>query len=103
MNICVHTSPSRRGEAEPHVFFLGGRRLIVAAIRERWFQHPHHYFDVTCDDGRGFLLCYDTDRQSWALAGVYAARVRAPKLQAARGSETPAAQPRRWWSALRRA
>jgi len=89
MNICVHTSASRRGEAEPHVFFVGGHRLIVAAIRERWVEHPHHYYNVTCHDGRGFLLCYDTERQSWALACVYAARARAPK-----------SQPRRWWSTL---
>ena len=92
MNICVHTSPNWRGEAEPHVFFVGGHRLIVAAIRERRVEHPHHYYDVTCHDGRGFLLCYDIDRRSWALARVYAPRVRDPKPQ-----------PRRWWSALRRA
>jgi hypothetical protein len=103
MNICVHTSSSRRGEAEPHVFFVGGHRLIVVTIRERWVEHPHHYYDVTCDDGRGFLLCYDADRQSWELARVYAARARAAKWQVASASATPAVQPKRWWSALRRA
>lgn len=70
MNICVHTSPSRRDEAEPHVFFLGGHRLIVAWIRERWVDHPHRYYEVTSDDGRRFLLRYDTARSTWELAGV---------------------------------
>jgi hypothetical protein len=30
---------------------------------------------VTCDDGRGFLLCYDSARNAWSLAGVYAPAV----------------------------
>lgn len=72
MNICVHTSLGRQGEAEPHVFFVGGHRLIVAGIRERWLEHPHRYYEVTCDDGRRFLLRYDSARDAWELAGVYA-------------------------------
>lgn len=72
MNICVHTSPGRRDDAEPRVFFVGGHRLIVAGIRERWVEHPHRYYQVTCDDGRGFLLRHDTGRSTWELAGVYA-------------------------------
>jgi hypothetical protein len=94
MNICVHTSSSRRREVEPRVFFIGGCRKIVAGILQSWVDHPHHYFEVACDDGRRFLLRYDSARQSWELAGVYAAGARAA---------TPAFQPRRWWSALRRA
>jgi hypothetical protein len=70
MNICVHTSHHRRGEDEPHVFFVGGHRLIVVAIRERWVEHPNRYYEVTCDDGRRFLLRYDTEQCTWALAGV---------------------------------
>jgi len=75
MNICVHTSPTRRGEVEPHVFFIGRHRLIVASVRSRWVEHPLRYYEVTCDDGRGFLLCYDSTRNCWSLAGVYAPAV----------------------------
>ena len=75
MNICVHTSRSRQDEAEPRVFFVGARRLIVAGVRERWVEHPHRYYEVTCDDGRRFLLRYDTDQCTWALAGVYPSRL----------------------------
>lgn len=94
MNICVHTSPGWRGEAEPHVFFVGGHRLIVAAVLQRWSEHPNRFFEVSCDDGRRFLLRYDIARRSWELAGVYARAVRQP---------SPPIQWRRWWSALRRA
>ena len=103
MNICVHTCPGRRGEAEPHVFFIGGHRLIVAAILECWVEHPHRLYEVSCEDGRRFLLRFDTVREMWQLAGVYAATARAPKVQVAPAPATPAVQPRRWWSALRRA
>jgi hypothetical protein len=101
MNICVHTSSSFWGEAEPHVFFVGSRRLIVCGIIQRWADHPHRYYEVACEDGRSFLLRYDTVQECWELAGVFARRVRA-KPAAAKAAE-PLFQPRRWWSALRRA
>ena len=75
MNICVLTTPGRRGEAKPRAFFVGARRLIVAAILDSWLDHPHRYYEVTCHDGRRFLLCHDCDRNAWALAGVYAPAV----------------------------
>lgn len=104
MNICVHTSPGRRGEAKPRVFFVGPRRLIVAAILDSWVAHPHHFYEVACDDGRRFLLRHDSTRGNWELAGVYAARLRpSPKPQLASGAATSALQPKRWWMAFRRA
>jgi hypothetical protein len=87
----VHTSPGRRGEGKPRVFFVGGHRLIVAAILDSWIEHPHRYFEVTGDDGRGFLLCYDTARDTWQLCGVFAPA----------GATASMFQPKRWWSALR--
>ena len=78
MNICVHTSFNRRGVEEPHVFFVGGHRLIVAAVLQCWVDHPSSFYEVTCDDGRRFLLSHDSVRQSWELAGVYAARAPVP-------------------------
>ena len=71
MNICVHTAPGRRGATDPRVFFVGGHRLIVASIIDRWVQQPHRFFEVICDDGRHFLLRHDTERRTWELAGVY--------------------------------
>ena len=103
MNICVHTSPGRRGEQEPRVFFVGCNRLIVAGVLDRWDAHPHRYFEVRCDDGRRFLLRFDTERNGWELAGVYAASLRMPKSPLPRAAAAPAAAPKRWWSAFLRA
>ncbi len=101
MNICVRTCPTRRGEAEPHVFFVGGHRLIVAAIFERWVEHPYHFYEVSSDDGRRFLLCFDSARQSWELAGVFASGVQA--LKRAVASASAPVERRRWWNAYRKA
>ena len=105
MNICVQTSPGRRGEAKPRVFFVGARRLIVATILDSWSDHPYLYFEVSCDDARRFWLRYDTARQTWELAGVFAPRAPAPRASKALLPVDAArrAAPKRWWSALLRA
>jgi hypothetical protein len=70
MIICVHTSHSRRGDDEPHVFYIGGHRLIVADILRRWSQHPHRYFELVAEDGRLFVLRQDSGSGLWELSGV---------------------------------
>src|ERR1041384_2536466 len=45
MKICVYGCPGRGGEAEPHVFYLGTRRLPVVAILDRWHDASHRYFE----------------------------------------------------------
>jgi hypothetical protein len=108
MNICVITSLGRMGEAEPRAFFVGTRRLIVAGVLDRWVLHPHRFYEVACEDGRRFLLRHDSVRMTWELAGVFAAKVPAPKAakpkaQPAGDATSSPLQPKRWWSALRRA
>ena len=101
MNICVQTSPGRRGEAKPRVFYVGARRLIVATILDSWSDHPYLYFEVSCDDARRFWLRYDTARQAWELAGVFAPRTPAPRSSKALVAVAPqGAAPKRWWSGL---
>jgi len=71
MKICVYGCPGRGGEAEPHVFYLGTRRLPVVAILDRWHDASHRYFEVKADDGRCFLLRHAPASDHWELAGVY--------------------------------
>ena len=71
MKICVYGCPGRGGQAEPHVFYLGARRLPVVAILDRWRDASHHYFEVKADDGRCFLLRHAPVTDHWELAGVY--------------------------------
>jgi len=80
MKICVYGCPGRGGEAEPHVFYLGARRLPVVAILDRWSDNTHRYFEVKATDGRCFLLRHAPACDQWELAAVY----RTPKSARAR-------------------
>ena len=62
MKICVHSYRGPRGEESPSVFYLGHRRLPVAAVRERWSDATHRFFEVAVDDGRRWL---DDDDRRW--------------------------------------
>jgi hypothetical protein len=81
MKICVYGCPDRRGESEPHVFYLGARRLPVIAILDRWQDSGHRYFEVKAEDGRCFLLRHAPANDQWELAGVFrAGSARPPRV-----------------------
>ncbi len=86
MRICVHSNRGIRGEETPCAFYLGGRRLHINEILQRWQDATHHYYEITVDDGRRFVLSYEPGLRSWELAAVFAPEMRKPKPK-------PAAQP----------
>jgi hypothetical protein len=71
MKICVYGCPGKDGKSEPHVFYLGARRLPVIAILDRWADSGHRYFEVKADDGRCFVLRHAPSSDHWELAGVF--------------------------------
>jgi hypothetical protein len=81
MKICVHSNRGPRGEESPCAFYLGGRRLPVTVVLERWSDSTHRYYEVSVDDGRRFVLRLDPDSRLWELAAVFgpAPRKSAPK------------------------
>jgi hypothetical protein len=95
MKICVHSNRGSRGEETPCAFYLGGRRLPVLAVLERWADSTHAYYEVMVDDGRRFVLRLQPTLRSWELAAVFAAKPR----KAAPKPVTPAA-PRKFFSLL---
>jgi hypothetical protein len=72
---------------------MGGRRLCVTVVLERWTESTHRYFEVQVDDGRRFVLRLDADTRSWELAAVFAA----PKKAAARPKAVTPAAPRKFF------
>jgi hypothetical protein len=72
MRICVY-GPSRGGEEQPSVFYLGGRRLPVVAILGRWLEDGRRCYEVSVDDGRRFVLRHEPVTGQWELAAVYRA------------------------------
>lgn len=83
INVCTYLA---RGEALPSAFHLGGRRLRVVAIANRWINHPYQYYEVIADDARRFVLRFEPNTACWELYAVYAAPTRAKKPETAKGS-----------------
>ena len=96
MKICVHCNRGPRGEETPCVFYLGGRRLPVTTVLERWNDATHRFFEVGVDDGRRFVLRLDADTRLWELAAVFAA----PKKPAAKPKAASSSAPRRFFLPL---
>jgi hypothetical protein len=71
MKICVQSSTGTHGEQTPRCMHLGGRRVPVIAILDRWQVTDHRYFQVKDIDGRRFVLRYEPQTQSWELTAVY--------------------------------
>jgi len=96
MKICVHSNRGPRGEESPYSFYLGGRRLCVTVVLERWTESTHRYFEVQVDDGRRFILRLDADTRLWELAAVFAA----PKKVPAKPKAVTPAAPRKFFFPL---
>lgn len=95
MKICVTSNRGPRGEETPWAFYVGVRRLHVAAVLERWTDAVHRYFEVCVDDGRRFVLRLEPSARIWELVAVFAASARrtAPKV-------VTSAPPRKFFSTL---
>lgn len=58
------------GEEEPRWLELGGRRLAVLSVLERWREPAGRFFRVHCQGGRRLLLmCREPDRSWWWVRG----------------------------------
>lgn len=71
MKICVQASAGAQGEVLPRCMHLGGRRVPVVAILDRWDETEHRYYQVRDIDGRRFVLRYEPQSRSWELTAVY--------------------------------
>jgi hypothetical protein len=56
-----------RGEETPRVFYLGDRRIKVAAVLDRRHEPDHRYFKVRGDDGGHYILGHDVEKDRWEI------------------------------------
>ena len=68
MPIRVECHAGHRGEQEPHVFWLGERRIAVREIVDRWFAPTQRWIRVEADDGDVYVLRHDETTGDWELA-----------------------------------
>lgn len=95
MKICVTSNRGPRGEETPWAFYVGGRRLHIVEVLDRWTDAVHRYFEVCVDDGRRFVLRLEPAGRVWELVAVFAASARRPAPK----TVTPA-EPRKFFSTL---
>lgn len=70
MTIRVECDAGDRGEPEPTAFWLGGRRLDVLRIDDRWFAPEQRWFRVDADDGHVYVLRHDQAVDRWEIAAL---------------------------------
>ena len=94
MKICVTSNRGPRGEETPWSFYVGGRRLHIVEVLDRWTDTLHRYFEVCVDDGRRFVLLLEPAARVWELVAVFAASATRPAPKTATSAE-----PRKFFSA----
>jgi len=95
MKICVTSNKGPRGEETPWAFYVGGRRLHIVEVLDRWTDTVHRYFEVCVDDGRRFVLRLEPAGRIWELVAVFAATAKRPAPK----TVTPA-EPRKFFSTV---
>lgn len=66
MILDVETTAGPHGDPEPLAFRLGGRRVCVEQILDRWIASDHSYFKLHAD-GATWILRHDSVRREWEL------------------------------------
>jgi hypothetical protein len=65
--IRVECYAGHRGEETPRALILGGRRVAVVEILDRWLAPDHRYFKLRGDDGDVYIVRYDNGSDAWEL------------------------------------
>lgn len=65
--IQVESYAGYRDEEAPQRFYLGGRRIDVIEIIDRWLAPDHRYFKVRGNDEGVYILRYDGAKERWEL------------------------------------
>jgi hypothetical protein len=67
MDVKVECYAGYRGEETPRRLALGGRRVELVEVVDRWYGPDHRYFKLRGDDGALYLLRHDEPADRWEL------------------------------------
>ncbi len=67
MQIEVECYAGYRGEETPRRLRIGGRRLEVLKILDRWLAPNHRYFKLQTSDGSTWIIRHDPAHDAWEL------------------------------------
>ena len=65
--IRVECHAGHRGEETPRALVIGGRRVGVIEVLDRWVAPDHRYFKLKGDDGDVYIVRYSNASDSWEL------------------------------------
>ena len=78
MPVVVETYSGYKADEQPVAFHLGGRRIGVEQILDRWYGEDHAYFKVIGEDGTLYIIRQDRRSDTWELMRM---EVPAPRTQ----------------------
>ncbi|HYC42388.1 MAG TPA: hypothetical protein VEB70_05325 [Noviherbaspirillum sp.] len=67
MILQVESRPGMHGGREPVAFHLGGRRVGVLQVIDRWLSEDCSYFKVEADDSSTCILRHFHAKHEWEL------------------------------------
>lgn len=67
MLLQVESRPGPYGDPEPVSFLLGGHRVEVVQVTDRWIASDHSYFKLDASDGGHYILRFNGPDQTWEL------------------------------------
>jgi hypothetical protein len=67
MILQVESCAGLHGDLEPLAFLLGGQRIDVVEIVDRWIGAEHSYFRVAASDHCMYILRYTLPLRQWEL------------------------------------
>jgi len=67
LDVQVECYSGYRGEETPRRFEIGGRRVEVVEVIDRWLGPDHRYFKIKGDDGGRYILRHDEPSGRWEL------------------------------------
>lgn len=65
--LAVDTYSGYRADERPVAIRLGGRRIAVREILDRWYGEGHAYFKLTGEDGTVYIIRQDRSADTWEL------------------------------------
>jgi hypothetical protein len=67
ISLTVETYSGYKADEQPVALRLGGRRIAIREIRDRWYGEDHAYFKVTGDDAMLYIIRQDRSSDTWEL------------------------------------
>ncbi len=81
-SLTVEAYSGYKADERPVAFRLGGRRIAVRQVLDRWYGEDHAYFKVTGEDGTVYIIRQERSVDAWELILVEVPG--APRAQEAR-------------------